>query len=103
MFMMDDKYWPRSIEEVAEKVSLLNEPLSAPDGTVALPVWQRERPLHAALCESLKQTKELLTRLEARGVYVRRDDQREVVRLLYVATRHQVQALAATLKLEGLE
>jgi hypothetical protein len=55
------------------------------------------------LCESLKQTKELLTRLEARGVYVRRDDQREVVRLLYVATRHQVQALAATLKLEGLE
>ena len=33
----------------------------------------------------------------------RRDDQREVVRLLYVATRHQVQALAATLELEGLE
>jgi hypothetical protein len=66
-------------------------------------VCYRERPLHAVLCESLKQTKELLTRLEARGVVVPRDDQREVVRLLYVATRHQVQALAATLELEGLE
>ena len=41
-------------------------------------------------------------RLEA-GVTVPRDQQREVVRLLYVATRHQVQALAACLELEGLE
>jgi hypothetical protein len=28
---------------------------------------------------------------------------REVIRLLYVATRHQVKALAAVLELEGLE
>jgi hypothetical protein len=29
--------------------------------------------------------------------------QREIIRLLYVATRHQVQALAATLECERLE
>jgi hypothetical protein len=101
--MRDDRYWPRDIAEVEEKVSLINEPLAAPDGTTALPVCYRERPLHAVLCESLKQTKELLTRLEARGVYVPKDAQREVVRLLYVATRNQVKALAATLELERLE
>jgi hypothetical protein len=37
------------------------------------------------------------------GITVPKDAQREVVRLLYVATRRQVQALAATLELEGLE
>jgi hypothetical protein len=37
------------------------------------------------------------------GVTVPRDRQREVVRLLYVATRHQVKALAAVLEFEGLE
>jgi len=35
----------------------------------------------------------LLARLEA-GVDVPRSEQREVVRMLYVATRHQVKALA---------
>jgi hypothetical protein len=54
--MRDDKYWPRGIEEVEEKVSLINEPLA---------------------------------RLELRGVYVPRADQRQVVRELYVATRRQ--------------
>ena len=37
------------------------------------------------------------------GVTVPRDQQREIVRLLYVATRHQVKALAAVLELDGLE
>ena len=59
--------------------------------------------MHAVLCESLKQTRELLNRLELRGVQVARAEQREVVRLLYVASRHQVRALAATLELDGLE
>ena len=54
------------------------------------------------LCEALTNTQALLTRLEA-GVTVPRQEQREVVRLLYVATRHQVKALAATLDLDGLE
>jgi hypothetical protein len=44
----------------------------------------------------------LLARLEA-GVTVPRQEQREIVRLLYVSTRHQVAALAAVLELEGLE
>ena len=101
--MRDDRFWPRDIAEVEDKVSLINEPLSVPDDTTALPTVYRERPLHAVLCESLKQTKELLTRLEARGVYVPRNAHREVVRLLYVATRNQVKALAACLELEGVE
>jgi hypothetical protein len=54
------------------------------------------------LVESLNGTQALLTRLES-GVTVPRDQQREIVRLLYVATPHQVQALAACLELEGLE
>jgi hypothetical protein len=54
------------------------------------------------LCEALTNTQALLTRLEA-GVTVPRDQQREVVRSLYVATRHQAKALAAVLELDGLE
>jgi hypothetical protein len=88
--MDKDRYRPRFDEIEHNGLSLINEPLSAPDGTTALPVCYRERPLHAVLCESLKQT-------------VPRGAQREVVRLLYVATRNQVKALAATLELEGLE
>ena len=60
------------------------------------------RPLHAVLVESLNSARALLTRLES-GVTVPRQEQREVVRLLYVATRHQVKALATTLELDGLE
>jgi hypothetical protein len=101
--MRDDRFWPRDVAEIEERPSLINEPLSSPDGTVALPVINRERPLHAVLVESLNQTKELLMRLEAKGVYVPRSEQREVVRLLYVATRNQVRALSAVLELEGLE
>jgi hypothetical protein len=54
------------------------------------------------LCEALTNTQALLARLEA-GVTVPRQEQREIVRLLYVATWHQVKALAAVLELEGLE
>lgn len=49
--------------------------------------------MRAVLCPTLTNTQALLTRLEA-GVHVPRSEQREVVRLLYVATRHQVKALA---------
>jgi hypothetical protein len=101
--MRNDRYWPRDIAEVAEKVSLINEPLAAPDGTVALPVLNREKPLHAQLCEVLVHTKELLAPLEAKGVRVPRDDQWQVVREVYVQTRRQLQALAAVLELDGLE
>ena len=65
--MRDDRFWPRDIAEVEDKVSLINEPLSVPDDTTALPTVYRERPLHAVLCESLKQTKELLTAIGGAG------------------------------------
>ena len=58
--------------------------------------------MHAVLCEALTNMQALLARLEA-GVAVPRDQQHEVVRLLYVATRNQAKALAAVLELEGLE
>lgn len=103
MCMRNDRYWPRDIAEVAEKVSLINEPLAAPDGTAALPVLNRDKPLHAQLCEVLVHTKELLAPLEAKGVRVPRDDQWQVVREVYVQTRQQLQALAAVLELDGLE
>jgi len=81
-------------------VSLINEPMP-PDNVTAL-VRSNRRSLHAVLCEALTNTQALLSRLEA-GVTVPRQEQREVVRLLYVATRHQVKALAAVLELDGLE
>ena len=61
-----------------------------------------QRSLHAVLCEALTNTQAVLARLEA-GVMVPRQEQREIVRLLYVSTRHQVAALAAVLELDGLE
>src|SRR5262245_37694726 len=51
----------------------------------------------------LKKLAPELAPLESGRVCVPRQEQREIVRLLYVATRHQVKALAAVLELEGLE
>jgi hypothetical protein len=81
-------------------VTWLNEP--APPDNVATLV-PRQRSIHAVLVENLNSTQALLTRLEHPGVSVPRQEQREVVRLLYVATRHQRDALAAVLELDGLE
>jgi hypothetical protein len=64
---------------------------------------QSAASLHALLVGLRNQALALLGRMENRGVQVARDDQREVVRLLYVATRNQMKALAACLELEGLE
>ena len=77
--------------------TIINE--AVPDNVIALP---KARSLHAVLCEAFTNTKGLLQRLEA-GVYVPRAEQREIIRLLYVACRHQRDALAACLELEGLE
>jgi hypothetical protein len=54
------------------------------------------------LAENLNSTRALLRRLED-GVTVSQDEQCEIVRLLFVATRNQVRALAACLELVGLE
>jgi hypothetical protein len=97
-----DRYWPRQFDELADDptpVTLINEPVP-PDNVATL--VPRQRSVHAVLVESLNSTQALLTRLES-GVCVSKDQQREVVRLLYVATRHQVKALSAVLELEGLE
>jgi hypothetical protein len=94
------KYWPRQFEEIEDGgVSLLNEPTFA--GAVELRPGAK-RSLYAVLVESLNSTRALLTRLES-GVRVPRNDQREIVRLLYVAARHQRDALVACLELDGLE
>jgi hypothetical protein len=98
--MRDDRYWPRRFEEMVEDpvpTTIINEVV--PENVIALP---KSRSLHAVLCEALSNSRALLARLEA-GVTVPRDQEREVVRLLYVATRHQVRALSAVLELEGLE
>ena len=98
---MTNKYWPRQIEEIeGNGVSLINEPL--PPDNVSTPA-PRQRSIHAVLVENLNSTRALLTRLESRPVCVPRQEQREVTRSLYVATRHQVKALAAVLELDGLE
>jgi hypothetical protein len=62
----------------------------------------KQRRLHAILCEALANTEGLLARLE-QGVTLPRDQQREIVRFLYVTARHQRDALTAVLELEGLE
>ena len=95
---MTNKYWPAQIDEIENRRSLICEPLP-PDNVVSLP---KSRPLHAVLVENLNSTQALLLRLED-GVCVPKNAQREIVRLLYLATRHQVKALAAVLELEGLE
>ena len=100
---MDRRYWPRQFEEMANDpvpVSWINEP--APPDNVSALVQTKQRSLHAILVESLNSTRALLRRLEL-GVHVPRQEQREVIRLLYVAAQHQAKALAAVLELDGLE
>ena len=72
------------------------------EGAVELRPGASQRPPHAVLVEKLELDASLLTRLES-GMTVPRDQQREAVRELYVATRRQVKALSATLELEGLD
>jgi hypothetical protein len=92
------KYHPAQTDEIENRRSLISDP-PPPENVISLP---KLRPLHAVLVESLNSTQALLRRLED-GVTVPWDQQREIVRLLYVATRHQVKALVAVLELDGLE
>jgi hypothetical protein len=97
---MGDKYSPRSFAELAEDpacVTWINEP--PPPDNVATLVRPKQRSLHAVLVENLNSTRALQRRLEL-GVHVPRHHQREIVRLLYVATQHQAKALAAVVGLE---
>jgi hypothetical protein len=97
-----DRYRPRQFDELASDrapVTWLNEPVV--DNVRAL--VPRERSLHAVLAENLNATRALRRHLEQDGVSVLQDAQREIIRLLYVATRQQVKALTAVLELDGLE
>ena len=72
--MFDDKYRPRSFEELVDDptpVTLLNEPLP-PDNVRAL-VRPKQRSLHAVPGAALTNTQAMLTRLEA-GVTVPRQE-----------------------------
>jgi hypothetical protein len=85
------------------KVSLLNEPVvyrDTGDATV-LRRWPKARPLHAIVAETLAHIELLLGQLEA-GVRVA-DNQRGLVRDLFVATQRHRDVLAAALRLEELE
>jgi hypothetical protein len=97
---MDRRYWPRQFHEIeGTPQTWINEPLPPDNVSTLVP---RQRSIHAVLVENLNSTQALLTRLES-GVTVLRQEQREIVRLLYVATVDQVKALAAVLELDGLE
>lgn len=67
--MRDDRYHPRSFEEMAtdSDVSLLNEPL-LPDNVGVIVPGQR-RSLHSLIAQSLKDVEGLIARLET-GVTV---------------------------------
>jgi hypothetical protein len=98
--MHDERYRPFDIAELEDKVSLLNEPIRE---VIELRPGQSAASLYAALAGALSQVRGLVERLETKGVVVRRDNQREVIRETYVASRRLVRALEATLRLEGLE
>jgi|SRR6516225_8500586 hypothetical protein len=99
--MRDDRYRPADIAEVEPKVSLLNEPIH--DEVIELRPGQSAASLYAALAGALSQVRGLVERMENRGVVVRQDSQREVIRETYVASRRLVKALTGCLELEGLE
>jgi hypothetical protein len=92
------KYRPCPVAEIEDRPSLISEPLP-PENVISL---RRSRSLRAVLAENLNATRALQRQLED-GVSVQNDAQCEIVRLLFVATRQQLQALAATLELDGLE
>jgi hypothetical protein len=91
-------YHPAQIDEVEDRRSLISEPLP-PENVISL---RHSRSLRAVLVENLNATRALRRRLED-GVTVSSDTQREIVKLLLVAARHQEQALAAALECDGLE
>jgi hypothetical protein len=92
------KYRPAPIDEIENRRSLISEAPPA-ENVITL---RRSRSLHAVLAENLNSTRALLRQLED-GVTVLNDTDCEIIKSLFVATRQQVQALAATLELDGLE
>jgi hypothetical protein len=92
--MRDDRFRPCEISEAADVISWINEP------TVDIPP-RRQLPLHAVMNDVRSHTEVLAARLEA-GVRARSDEQRDVIRRLYLQTKRQLEALSACLDLEDL-
>ena len=83
--LMDDKYRPRSFEEMASDpvpVTMINEPIHENVGVL---VPGRQRSLHAVIAQNLKDVEGLINRLEL-GVAVA-DSGRGLIRDLYVQCR----------------
>jgi hypothetical protein len=92
--MSDDRrFRPCEITELANPVSLLNEPLS-PDIAP-----RRQLPLSALIAANLANTEALLARLEG-GVRCRSDEGRDGIRELYLSAKHFARALQRCLDLE---
>jgi len=103
--MMDDtkdRYRPRTLDD-PEPPSLINEPIAYRDqgDATVLHRWPKARPLHEVIAETLANVELSLAQLEC-GVRVA-DNQRDLVRQLYVSTQRQREILAAALRLEELE
>jgi hypothetical protein len=106
--MMDDKYHPRSFEEMVEDpipTTIINEPICE---VIELRPGQKAHSLHAVLCDALTSSRGLLQRLES-GVRVGREGEaRAAVRALlcadaYVQMRRTVAVLERCLELPDLE
>src|SRR6516164_4906271 len=85
LLVMDDKYRPRSFEEMASDpapVTMINEPIHENVGVL---VPGRQRSLHAVIAQNLKDVEGLINRLEL-GVAVA-DSGRGLIRDLYVQCR----------------
>ena len=94
------KYWPCPVEEMEDRGSFISQPLLPHNVDMLVP--RQRRSFYAVLVENLNSTRALLRHLED-GVTVSSDAQREIIKLLFVASRHQEKALAAALELDGLE
>jgi hypothetical protein len=93
--MSGERFRPCEISEATDVISWLNEPTT----DIAR---RRELPLSAVLANVRVHTEALAVRLEA-GVYVSGDEEREVVRRLYLQTRRQLEALAVAVGLLTVE
>ena len=78
--MRDDRYRPFEIMELEDKPSLINEPIRE---VIELRPGQSATSLHGLLVGVRNQAQALLERMENRGVQVARQEQREIIRLLY--------------------
>jgi hypothetical protein len=90
--MRDGRFRPCEIVDLEDPISLINEPRS-PDISP-----RRQLPLHAVLNDVRAHTAALAARLES-GVHARSDEQRDLIRRLYLQTRRQLEVLVAALEL----